>query len=87
MQGGGQFPSNHSMPGMDYVQQRARDEMESARRAGRTGRRRPRHRQRFGWLHLGKRRERPSTVHRHAASTVSPTAVSPSTDSNEEHGD
>jgi hypothetical protein len=66
MQGGGQFQTIHTSAGLDYVQQRAHDEMRSAQRAGQAGRGRARHRGgHLSWLHLGRRKHR--TAHAHGA--------------------
>jgi hypothetical protein len=66
----GQISTNHSV-GLDYVQQRAREERAAARDAGQVRRHRPRHRQRFSWLHLGRHQHRTGTVHSHAAPAAS----------------
>ena len=67
---GGQITTNHTI-GMDYVQERAHDEIQSAR-GGRARRHRPQHRQRFSWLHLGRnRRQHAQAGHSHAAPTAS----------------
>jgi hypothetical protein len=67
---GGQISTNHTV-GMDYVQQRAQEEREAAHQAHRARRHRPRHRQRFGWLHLGRgRQQHTGAVHSHAASAA-----------------
>ena len=66
---GGQITTNHTI-GMDYAQERAHDEIQSAR-GGRARRHRPQHRQRFSWLHLGRnRRQHAQAGHSHAASTA-----------------
>jgi hypothetical protein len=62
MQGGGQFPTTHTSAGLDYVQQRAHDEMESAQRADQARRSRARHRGgHVSWLRLGRRKH--TTAH------------------------
>jgi hypothetical protein len=69
---GGQIPSNNTV-GMDYVQQRASEERAAARGAREVRRHRPRHRQRFSWLHLGRHHQHHAgTAHSHAAPTAPP---------------
>ena len=66
----GQTPTNHTV-GLDYVQQRAAEERAAARGARQARRHRPRHRQRFSWLHVGRHRQhQAATVHSHAAPTA-----------------
>jgi hypothetical protein len=66
MQGGGQFPADHTSGGLDYAERRAYDEAQDARPASRARRHRPRHRQHFGWLRLGRRKQHEPHQH-HAA--------------------
>jgi hypothetical protein len=73
----GQISTNHTV-GMDYVQQRAHEEREAAHQSRRARKHRPQHRQRFGWLHLGRgRQQHAGTAHSHAASAAPEYAASP----------
>jgi hypothetical protein len=87
MQGGGQFQTIHTSAGLDYVQQRAHDEMRSAQRANGARRGRARHRgEHLSWLHLGRRKHRTAHAHGSATETNATTATSATSGAGAQHG-